>query len=164
MRLGTLIRASTLLALFWLVTLGPRAYPAFVAARDAASLPRATLLVDSDGCERDEVHDQVWRCRSLGSLAGDGPPENRQAVLRYEAYGEEGPDRRYDVGTRIAVALAPNLTGGAPRLFDARRVADEAREQLRWLARQPVASVATVLLGWLALGAAERLRRSRRSG
>lgn len=129
MSLGALLRASTLLALVWIVLLGPRAWPSLAAARDPGSLLRAALLVSSHGCERHDVDDLLWRCEAKGILQGAADVLGRQAALAHEERGEE-PGTRYEPGTSVDVAIVAAPFGGGLRLFEGDRGDRQARAKL----------------------------------
>jgi hypothetical protein len=162
MNAGVLVRAIALVALAWGVLLGPRAWPALMVQRAADTLPRAVLLVESDGCERDVVDDRLWHCVSRGTLRDDGTQDGQQAAFPYQAHGDDGPDRRHEPGARLEVVIAPEWRGAGLRLFDASRVREDASDELRWLVRQPLIGLGVTAAGWLLLAVPAHLRR--RSG
>jgi hypothetical protein len=157
--IGTLVRAIALVALSWIVVLGPRSYPSVVAALDEASLPRATLRVETTSCERPDIDSLRWTCRAGGPLAAAAPTGVSSGVYFYEILGEE-PEGRYDIGDEVQVAIVRGLLGGAT-LLDGIAPGTQAEARLRWLIRQPTWSLAAAGLAWLLLVAAGWQQRAR---
>lgn len=159
MSVGTLVRAMALVALAWVVVLGPRSYPSVVAALDEASLPRATLRVEITSCERPDIDSLRWTCRAGGPLAAPVAAGVASGVYLYEILGEE-PEGRYDIGDEVEVAIVRGPLGGAT-LVDGVAPGAQAEARLRWLIRQPTWSLAAAGLAWLLLVAAGWQQRAR---
>lgn len=159
MSIVTLVRAIALVALVWVIVLGPRSYPLVVAVLDEASLPRATLRVESTSCERPDIDLPRWTCRAGGPLEAAAPGGVASGVYVYEILGEE-PEGRYDIGDEVQVAIVRGPIG-VSTLLDGVAPGAQAEARLRWLTRQATWSLAAAGIAWLLLIAAGWRQRAR---
>jgi hypothetical protein len=159
MTIGTLLRALGVVVLVWTGILGTRAWPSFGALRDPASLPRATLVVDSVACEWARHHDHPSRCEARGVLHDAGPRSGRPAAYGSRAPADS-PEPQHAVGSVVRVALVEAPFGDGFTLRASDNAADESAAHLRWLSRQPRMSLVVAAVAWLALVLLQRRRRT----
>lgn len=159
MTIGTLLRALGVVVLVWTGILGTRAWPSFVALRDPASLPRATLVVDSVACDWERHDDHPARCEARGVLQEAGPHSGRRAAYGYRAPGDT-PEPQHAVGSVVRVGLVEAPLGDGFTLRASDNAADESAAHLRWLMRQPRVSLVVAAVAWLVLALLQRRRRT----
>jgi hypothetical protein len=159
MTIGTLLRALGVVVLVWTGILGTRAWPSFAALRDPASLPRATLVVDSVACEWERHDDHPSRCEARGLLHDAGSRSGRPAAYGYRAPGDT-PEPQHAVGSVVRVAVVDAAFGDGVTLRASDSASDESAAHLRWLMRQPRMSLVVAVVAWLVLVLLQRRRRT----